>query len=77
MLKRNRIRTIVMRCIRQELQPFKLASNGREAFDISKFSLISCDFQVQQLLIDALDYHGSYMTFDQHTMEFQSTGLDF
>ena len=66
-----------MRCIRQELQPFKLASKGREAFDISRFSPISCNFQVQLLLIDVLDHHGSYMTFDQHTMKFQGMGLGF
>ena len=50
-----------MRCIRQELKPFKLASNGREAFDVSKFLPISGNFQVQ-LLIDVLDHNGSYMT---------------
>ena len=68
---------MVMHCIRQKLQPFKFASKGREAFDISKFSPISCNFQAQQLLIDVLDHHGSYMTFDQHTIKSLCMGLDF
>ena len=43
-----------MHCIHQELQPFKLALKGREAFDIRKFSSISYNF------IDVLDHHGCY-----------------
>ena len=48
-----------MCCVLQELRPLKLAEKGRDAFEISKFSPVSCTFQVQQLLTDVLDHHGS------------------
>ena len=59
---------MVMRCILQEFRArfraLKLAQKWREAFDISKFSPISCNFQVQ-----------CNKNFGQHTMKLQSVGL--
>ena len=49
----------------------------KRAFDISKFLPISCNFKVRQLFVDVLDHQVSHMTFDQHTMNFRSLGLDF
>ena len=67
--------TMVMRCVPQELRPFELNEEGREAFESSFFPfLVTCKYR---LLTDVLDPHCSDMTFDQHTMNFQNMGLEF
>ena len=67
---RNDMKNMVMRCFLQVLRSLETAEKGRKAFDISTFSLISCNFQMHELLTDVFVHHGSYLTFDQHTMNF-------